>query len=80
MPKKEHQVANALRKRRIALAITLVKSSLLDEILQKILIDTFFGALILEIQSQRDHKSLEDYTLKDGLLYFKGRLCNPTKL
>ena len=42
--------------------------------------DIFFGPLILEIQSQREHKSLEDYTLKDGLLYFKGRLCIPTEL
>ena len=53
----------------------MVKSSSPDEILQKILIDTFFGPLILEIQSQREHKSLEGYTWKEGLLYFKGRLC-----
>ena len=58
----------------------MVKSSLPDEILQKILIDTFFGPLILEIQSQREHKSLEDYTWKEGLLFFKGRLCIPNSL
>ena len=79
-PRKENQVADALSKRGVALAVILVKSSLPDQILQKILTDTFFGPLILEIQSQREHKSLEDYTLKDTLLYFKGRLCIPTEL
>ena len=58
----------------------MVKSSLQDEILQKILTDTFFGPLILEIQSQREPKSLEDYTWREGLLYFKGRLCIPSEL
>ena len=79
-PGKESQAANALSRRGVALAITLVKSSLPYEILQKILTNTFFGPLILEIQSQREHKSLEDYTWKEGLLYFKGRLCIPNEL
>ena len=79
-PGKENQAADALSRKGIALAITLVKSSLPDEILQKILTDTFFGPLILEIQSQREHKSLEYYTWKEGLLYFKGRLCIPNEL
>ena len=48
-PGKENQAVDALSRRGVALAITLVKSSLLDEILQKILLDTFFGPLILEI-------------------------------
>ena len=48
---KKNQAADALSRREVALAITLVKSSLPDEILQKILTDTFFGPLILEIQS-----------------------------
>ena len=34
----------------------------------------------MKIQSQREHKSLEDYTWKEGLLYFKGRLYNPNEL
>ena len=34
----------------------------------------------MEIQSQREHKSLGDYTWKEGLLYFKGRLCIPNEL
>ena len=72
---KKNQVVDALSRRGVALAITLVQSSLLDEILQKILMDTFFGTLILEIQNQREHKSLEDYIWKEGLLYFNGRLC-----
>ena len=64
-PGKENQAANALSKRGVALAITLVKSSLPDEILQKILTNTFFGPLISEIESQREHKFLEDYTWKE---------------
>ena len=79
-PRKENQVADALSRRGVVLAITLVKSSLPYEILQKILTDTFFGPLILEIQSQREHKSLDDYTWKEGLLYFKGQLCIPNEL
>ena len=61
-PRKENQAVDALSKRGVALAISLVKSSLPNEILQKILMDRFFGPLILEIQSQREQKSLEDYT------------------
>ena len=38
------------------------RSYLPDEILQKILTDIFFRPPILEIQSQREHKSLKDYT------------------
>ena len=34
----------------------------------------------MEIQSQRENKSLEDYAWKEGLLYFKGRLCIPNEL
>ena len=59
---KKNQAIDDLSKRGVALAITLVKSSLPDEILQRILTDTFFGPLISKIQSQREHKSLEDYT------------------
>ena len=70
MPGKKNQVADALSRRGVALAITLVRSSLPDKILQKINTDTLFGPLILEIQSQREHRSLEDCTWKEGLLYF----------
>ena len=73
-------MADALSRRGVASAVTLAKSSLPDEILQKILTNRFFGPLILEIQSQRENKSLEDYTWKKGLLYFKGQLCIPNEL
>ena len=48
-PGKENQAADALRKRGVALAVSLVKSTLPHEILQKILTNRFFGPLILEI-------------------------------
>ena len=46
---KENQAADALSRRGVALAITLVKSSLPNEILWKIHTDKFFGPLILEM-------------------------------
>ena len=48
-PGKENQAIYALSKRGVVSPITSVKSSLQNEILQKILMDTFFGTLILEI-------------------------------
>ena len=79
-PGKENQAADALSRRGVALAVTLATSSLPDEISQKILTDRFFGPLILEIHNQREHKSLEDYTWKEGLLYFNKQLCIPNEL
>ena len=34
----------------------------------------------MEIQSQRENKSLANYTWKEGLFYFNGRLCIPNEL
>ena len=64
----------------VALAISLANSILPKEIQQEVLLDKFFGPLIDEIQGQRNSKILDDYTLKEGLLFFKNRLCIPSKL
>ena len=44
------------------------------------MIDKFFGPFITRIQDQENSKILEDYTLKEGLLFFKWRLCIPSNL
>lgn len=72
---KENQATDALSRRIVALAISLVNSPLPEEVQQNILEDEFFGPLIQEIQDQKDLKHLEEYTLKDVLLFFRKRLC-----
>ena len=79
-PDKENQAANALSRRVVALAISLVNSTLPEEIQSDILADEFFGLLIPKIQNLEKQKPLEDYELKEGLLFFKGRLCIPRTL
>ena len=48
-PGKENQAADALSKRVAALAISLVNSTLLEEVQSTLLGDNFFGPLIQEI-------------------------------
>ena len=79
-PGKENQAADALSRRVVALAISLVNSALPKEVQSTILEDKFFGPLIQEIQEQSTKKHLEDFTFKEGLLFFKKRLCVPTPL
>ena len=79
-PGKQNQAADALSRRVVALAISLVNSTLPDEIQQNILEDEFFGPLIKEIQEQSDKKHLEEYTLKEGLLFYRARMCIQTTL
>ena len=64
----------------VALAISLANSTLPEEIQQEICQDEFFGKLIEEIQNQTNSRTLEDYILKEGLLFFKNHLCIPSKL
>ena len=56
-------------------AISLVSLSLPKDIQQNVLIDKLFGPLILEIYNQNISKNLENYAMKEGLLFFKGRIC-----
>ncbi len=79
-PGKDNQAADALSRRVVALAISLVNSTFPDEVQQVIKEDEFFGPLIQEIEKQSNLKHLEDYTLKEGLLFFKKRLCVPESL
>ena len=79
-PGKENQAADALSRRVVALAISLVSSTIPEEVKQFILDDEFFGPLIQELQKQGSRKHLDDYTFKEGLLFFKKRLCIPYSL
>ena len=74
-PGKENQTVDSLSERVVALAISLVNSTLLEENQSQILEDEFFGSLIQEILKKEKHKPLEDYSFQEGLFFFKGRLC-----
>ena len=80
MPGKENQAFDSLSKRVVDLAISLANSTLPEEIQQEVLIDEFFGPLVTKIHNQKNSRILEDYTLKEGLLFFKDRLCIPSIL
>ena len=77
---KENQVVDALGKRVAALAISLVSTTLPKEIQQKVLTLEFFGPLITKIHNKKNSRILEDYTLKEGLLFFKDHLSIPIRL
>ncbi|MCO5566311.1 hypothetical protein L7F22_019988 [Adiantum nelumboides] len=74
-PGKENQTADALSRRVVTLAISLLSSSLPEEVQQEIQLDTYFGPLIQEIQAQSKREFLTDFTLTDGLLYYKRWMC-----
>ncbi|MCO5602612.1 hypothetical protein L7F22_056746 [Adiantum nelumboides] len=76
-PGKENQAADALIRRIATLAISLLSSSLPEEVQQKIQLDDYFGPLIREIQAQSKREYLTDFILTDGLLYYKQRMCIP---
>ncbi len=57
-----------------------MNSTLPEEVQQSLSDDAFFGPLVKEIQNQPNLKHLEDYTLKDGLLFFRRRMCVPSPL
>ena len=72
---KQNQAADALSQRVTTVAISLVNSTLPEEIQQFITKDAFFGPLIQELKAQRLSKHLDEYEFKEGLLFFKGRMC-----
>ena len=47
---------------------------------KELLVDEYFGPLIQEVQNLSSQKHLEEYSYKDGLLFFQNRLCVPTNL
>lgn len=47
---------------------------------KEILVDEYFGPIIQEIQNIYRQKYLEEYSYKDGLLFFHNRLCVPKSL
>ncbi|MCO5612671.1 hypothetical protein L7F22_066940 [Adiantum nelumboides] len=80
-PGKENQAANALSRRVATLVISLLSSSLPEELhQQKIQLNDYFGPLIQEIQAQSKREYLADFILTDGLLYYKQRMCIPFEM
>ncbi|MCO5560169.1 hypothetical protein L7F22_013776 [Adiantum nelumboides] len=79
-PCKDNQAADALSRRVATLAISLLSSSLPEEVQQKIQLDDYFGPLIQEIQAQSKREDLADFILTDGFLYYKQRMCIPFEM
>lgn len=79
-PGKENQAADALSRRVVTLAVSLLNSSLPEDVQQELPIDTYFGPLLQEIKAQTQRAHLADYTLAHDLLYYKRRMCIPLGL
>ena len=63
-PRKENQVVDALSRKVTSLAISLVESTLPEEVQWEIQEDEFFGPFIREIREHKDLKHLEIIPLK----------------
>ena len=53
---------------------------MLQEIQEALPQDSYFGEIIRRFPNQETQQTLQDYSIKEGLLHFKGRLCVPTNL
>ena len=79
-PGRQNQAADALSRRVVSLAISLISSTLPEEVLAALPSDDQFGPIMQEIQEQVNQKHLEDNFQIDSLLIFKNRLCIPSNL
>ena len=53
---------------------------MIEEIQKALTKDPYFGGIISSYPNQETQETIKDYSIKDGLLHFKGRLSVPTKL
>ena len=53
---------------------------MLEEIPKALSQDPYFGGIISSYPNQETQETVKDYSIKDRLLHFKGRLCVPAKL
>ena len=79
-PGRQNQAADALSRRVVSLAISLISSTLPEEVLAALPSDDQFGPIMQEIQEQVNQRHFKDYFQKDGLMFFKNRLCIPSNL
>ena len=79
-PGKENAAADALSRRIISMAITILQSNLPEEIQQGIKEDEFFGPFLIRLQEGEVSKQLEGYSVEDGQLLYLKRLCVPAKV
>ena len=79
-PRRENLAADALSKKVQILAISIILNTMLEEIQKTLSQDPYFGGIISSYSNQETQDTIKDYSLKDILLHFKGRLCVPTKL
>ena len=53
---------------------------MLEEIQKALTQDPYFQGIISSYPNQETQETIKDYSVKDGLLHFKGRLCVLAKL
>ena len=79
-PRRENLASNALNRKMQIFAISIISNTMLEEIQKALSQDPYFGGIILSYPNQETHETIKDYSVKDGLLHFKGRLCVLAKL
>ena len=79
-PGKENTTADALSRRVVSLAISILQSTLPEEIQNQLEADEFFGPFLQDLKESKIKKQLEGYSLVDNQLFFLKRLCVPAQL
>ena len=79
-PGKENVVADALSRRVISLAISIMQSNLPEEIQAELERDEFFGPFLKDLKEGARQKKMENYSLVDGQLFYLKRLCVPSNV
>ena len=62
------------------LAVSIISNPILEEIQKVFLEDPYFGGIMSNYPNQVAQDIFKDYSIKDGLLHFKERLCIPANL
>ena len=77
---KENLAADALSQKGQILAISIISNPMLDKIQKALPQDPYFGKIISRYPNQETQQTIKEYSIKDGVLHFKGRLCVPANL
>ena len=79
-PGKQNLAADALSRKVQILAISIISNPMLQEIQEALPQDPYFGEIIMRFPNQETQQTFQDYSIKEGLLHFRGRLCVPTNI
>ena len=80
MPRKKNAAVDVLSHHVIALAVTILQTTLPDEIQRHLEKNDLFGAYLRDLQQGRIDRYLEGYTLEGDHLYFLKGVCVPASL